>query len=78
MEFKLDLGSLRFESSSGQTCSACGKIYSYNDSASTMLTFDVPDPNYSYGILAEHICTTCMWNTFKTFIKLLNSGKKLI
>ena len=76
MEFKLDLGSLRFESGSGKTCSTFDISMTYG-SAGTMLAFDVPDTTHGYSN-TELVCTNCMWNTFKTVIKLLSSGKKLI
>lgn len=75
MDFKLNMGSLRFESGNGQTCSTCD-TFSYSSTGETMLVFDIPD---EYGsTTCERVCTKCMWNTFKTVIKLLNSGKKLI
>jgi len=76
MEFKLDLGSLRFESGYNKICNACDE-YNMNQDH-TMLAFDVPDTNNTYCTTTERVCTKCMWATFKTVIKLLNSGKKLI
>lgn len=77
MEFKIDLGGISFEKANGQTCDVCNQYQAYGSPAS-MLALDVPEDGNSSYTNTERICTKCMWNTFKTVIKLLNSGKKLI